>query len=95
MKLHTLRRDFYLTKKGDSLQSVCAAANVSERAVVKKNGLKSGEPLEEGIILLLPPAGNLYTVQAGDDVITLCGSKERFEELNGKTDLFPGEKVRM
>jgi murein DD-endopeptidase MepM/ murein hydrolase activator NlpD len=81
---------YYLVKKGDSAESIARAANVSALALVKKNG-----EIEEGRIVELPPQGNLYTVQPNDDVISLCGSKERFEELNGTDVLYPGMVVRI
>jgi hypothetical protein len=82
--------EYYLVKKGDSAESIARAANVSALALVKKNG-----EIEEGRIVELPPQGNLYTVQPNDDVISLCGSKERFEELNGTDVLYPGMVVRI
>jgi hypothetical protein len=81
---------YYLVKKGDSAESIARAANVSALALVKKNG-----EIAEGRIVELPPQGNLYTVQPNDDVISLCGSKERFEELNGTDVLYPGMVVRI
>lgn len=92
LKLKTQVGKYYLVKRGDSVESISRAANVSPLALQKRNGL---EILREGMILILPPQGNLYTVQPGDDIITLCGSKERFEELNGTNVIYPGMKVRI
>lgn len=95
IKLKAEVSDFYLMKEGDNLKSVARAANVSERALAQKNGLAEGEEPAAGSVLFLPPSGNLYTVRTGDDPVTLCGSLERFESLNGTGEFFPGMKVRI
>ena len=84
-----------MVKEGDTLQSVCRAANVSSIALCKKNGLTSEKELATGMLIRLPPCGNLYTVQPGDSVENLCGSRRRFIELNGTDVLYPGMKVRI
>ena len=95
LQLKVLLKEFYVVKEGDTLQSICSAANVSPTALMKKNNLSWNTPLFSGMLLFLPPNGNLYTVQPGDTVELLCGSKERFEELNGTADIYPGKKVRI
>ena len=95
LQLKVLLKEFYVVKEGDTLQSICSAANVSPTALMKKNNLSWNTPLFSGMLLFLPPNGNLYTVQPGDTVELLCGSKERFEELNGIADIYPGKKVRI
>lgn len=95
IKLQALVRDFYTVKEGDSAESIARAANVSPLALKKLNGIGEEEEVREGVILQLPPSGNLYTVQPGDDAVTLCGSVERFESLNGTRNIFPGMKARI
>ena len=92
LTLKSERVKYYLIKDGETFESIARAANVSETALRKKNG--GGEALK-GRLLLLPPCGNLYTVKAGDDVVTLCGCRERVEELNGTDVLCPGMKIRI
>lgn len=95
MKLKADRRDFYLVKEGDTLQSICEAAEVSPVALCKLNGIPIKNGIKIGMILGMPPYGNRYTVQTGDDIVTLCGSLERFEQLNGTKVIFPSMKIRI
>lgn len=95
MKLKTDRKSFYLVKEGDSLQSICEGAEISLVALCKKNGLNGEDGLKVGMILGMPPSGNRYIVQAGDKIVTLCKSVERFEELNGMREIFPGMVIRI
>ncbi len=94
-KLQVLSTDVIVVGTGDTEEDICRAANVSPVALRKCNRLSSSAPLYAGMLLVLPPSGNLYTVQPGDDMITLCGSKERFEALNGTLDFYPGRKIRI
>lgn len=87
--------EYYTVKEGDTLQSICSAANVSPLALCACNRLSSEKELIVGMVILLPTSGNLYTVQPGDSVENLCGSKERFKELNGTDVFYPGMKVRI
>lgn len=91
MRLKKEIGEYYIVREGDDVSSVCRAADVSERAFVKKNGTE----LCEGQLVFLPPRGNLYTVRAGDSAEKLCGSRERFEELNGTGEIYIGRKVRI
>lgn len=91
MRLKKEIEEFYIVCKGDTISSVCLAADVSELAFVKKNG----KEVEEGELVFLPPRGDLYTVQAGDSVEKLCGSRERFLELNGTDEPYIGMQARI
>lgn len=95
IKLQVFIGEYYTVKAGDRAESIARAANVSPLALRKENGLDGAEQPKEGVILRLPPGGNPYTVQPGDDIVTLCGSEERFERLNGTKMIFPGMKVRI
>lgn len=95
LKLRVLLREYYVVKENDDIESVCRAANVSPVALCKLNGINGKEALLAGTILRLPPNGNLYTVQPGDSRENLCGTKTRYEELNGTSVFFPGMKVRI
>lgn len=94
-QLQVLSTDVVVVGKGCTAADICRAANVSLVAFSKCNFLSASDPLYSGMLLVLPPSGNLYTVQPGDDVITLCGSRERFLRLNGTPDFYPGRKVRI
>lgn len=93
MQLKPLVRSYYVVKEGDTVGRIALAANVSPIALKKLNGID--DRLYVGELLFLPPSGNLYTVQPGDDPVTLCGSVERFVALNGVDVLYPGMKVRI
>lgn len=92
LQLKPLTLSYYVVKEGDTIGRISLSANVSPVALKKLNGI---DRLYGGEILLLPPSGNLYTVQPGDDVLTLCGSRERFEALNGTDVFYPGMKIRI
>lgn len=86
---------FYLVKEGDTLQSIAKGAEVSPTALCKLNGIPMKNGLKIGMILAIPPSGDRYTVQIGDSVTNLCGSEERFEELNCETSIYPGKEIRI
>lgn len=95
LELKTDEKEFYIVKDGDDLRDICKAANVSFTALCVKNNLQPKAPLVAGMVLLLPPSGNLYTVCEGDDILTLCGSRERFIELNGSDTFYVGQEIRI
>lgn len=95
LKLKVLCKEYYQVKEGDTLESICRAFNVSAIALCKKNGISSEKDLLKGMLIFLPPSGNLYTVQSGDSIENLCGSKERYIALNGTSVFYPGMKVRI
>ena len=94
-KIQFLPTDVYVVREGDDIERVARAANVSPLALCKCNALPSFSAMCPGMLLVLPPSGNLYTVQPGDDMVTLCGSKERFIAPNGAAGFYPGQKVRI
>lgn len=90
LKIDRLTR--YRVKKGDSLNSIADCYFLPPALIAKVNSLE--REVKEGEIIILPPADhNLYTVRGGDTKEKLCGSKEKFEELNGTSDFFVGMKV--
>ena len=85
---------FYQVKRGQTLQEIAEYFSVSERLIVKANGLSV--PPYAGQILYIPKArGNAYTVQAGDTKALLCGSEENYEKKNGTDIFYIGMQVRI
>ena len=85
---------FYQVKRGQTLQEIAEYFSVSERLIVKENGLSV--PPCAGQILRIPKArGNAYTVQAGDTKALLCGSEENYEKMNGTDIFYIGMQVRI
>lgn len=91
MKLELLRRTYYRVKRGQSLALIAAAFGVPPRLLASVNALHA-EP-EEGRVLHIPPAGNMYTVRGGESRSLLCGSAERFAARNGTNALYPTQQV--
>ena len=81
----------YRVKEGQKLMEIAAAFGVPPRLLAAVNGLE-GEP-EAGQVLLLPAAGNVYTVRGGESKSLLCGSPARFFEKNQTHCLYPGQTV--
>lgn len=85
---------FYQVKRGQTLQEIAEYFSVSERLIVKANGLSA--PPCAGQILYIPKAcGNAYTVQAGDTKALLCGNEENYEKMNGTDIFYIGMQVRI
>ncbi len=91
MKLSLSPPTRYRVKRGQTLRTVAEAFRVPPRLLAACNRL-TGE-IEEGQVLLLPDGGNLYTVRGGESKSLLCGSAERFEQLNATRCLYPGQTV--
>lgn len=90
--LKTERLTRYRVKKGDRLNTIAEEFFLPPALIVKINSLES-DP-EVGEVIILPPADhNLYTVRGGDTKEKLCGSKEKYEDLNGTSAFFVGMKV--
>ena len=85
------RVKYHKVTQGQTLRQIARAFCVSERALAIENQLK--KEVEAGQILSIPSScGNAYVVQAGDDKKLLCGSREKYEEKNGKY-LYFGQRV--
>ena len=91
MKLILRIPKFYRVKRGQTLFQIASVFGVSPARLAAENDMK-GEP-GGGEVLKLPPRGNVYTVQGGESKTLLCGSPERFLELNGTAAFYPGQKV--
>ena len=91
MKLDLRIPDFYRVKRGQTLSQVAQAFGVSPVRLAGENNI-TGE-LCGGEVLKLPPRGNVYTVQGGESKSLLCGSPEKFLQLNGTAAFYPGQKV--
>ena len=67
--LNVVFREYYQVKMGQSLKEIADYFSVSERLIVRENGLSA--PPKAGQILLIPKQrGNAYTVKAGDILIS-------------------------
>ncbi len=95
LKLQTLLQNYYIVKENDDLFSVCYALHISPTALCVKNNLARPADFYAGRVVYLPPRGNLYTVQAGDSMENLCGSKARYIEYNGNDVFYIGKRVRI
>ncbi len=82
---------FYKVKRGDTIQGLCGQLPTTMYALIAENGLR--DEIKEGDILRLPPAANLYTVQAGDTKALLCGSEEGYHQRNGTSVFYLGMRV--
>lgn len=74
---------FHKVERGQTLAEIAEYFSTSVYLLVKENGLQA--PIFVGQVLAVPKQrGNLYVVKEGDTKELLCGSIERYEELNGK-----------
>ncbi len=89
--LEVYKGDYYRVKKGDTLLGICREFKIPECVFVRDNGI-DGE-LFEGRLVYMNRSGNYYTVKGGDSKISLCGSEERYFELNGTHVFFIGMKI--
>jgi len=90
--LKTERSTFYRVKKGDDINKIAETFSVPPFLLAKINCLM--DEVAVGQIITIPSAeGNLYTVRAGDTKEKLCGSKQKYEELNGTSAFFIGMKI--
>ncbi len=86
-----VKKKFHKVAEGETLNKIAETYRLPVREIVQANGLV--RETQAGEILFLPERkGDLYTAQAGDNKALLCGSKENYEEKNGKL-LYPGLKV--
>ncbi len=92
LKLETVA--YYKVKEGQTLSEIAEAFSVSERLLIKENGLMDAP--KTGRILKIPTErGNRYTVREGDTKTLLCGSAEAYEKKNGTTVFYIGMQVRI
>lgn len=90
--LKILKNDWYRVKKGDTLLSVAREFGLPECLLASLNSLT--EEVRAGQILLLPERRyHLYTVRGGDSKKKLCGSGEKYGEINGTDYFFVGMKI--
>lgn len=87
-----LKRKFYRVKRGQTLADVASAFGLPARVLAARNSLQA--EICEGQILEIPrERRDLYVVRGGESKTLLCGSPERFEELNGTRCIYPGQTV--
>ena len=90
--LKTEQVKYYRVKEGQGVREIAEYFSVSPYLLARCNGLYE-EP-SAGVILEIPTQrGNFYTVQAGDTKTLLCGSEERYNEINRTTFCYPGLKI--
>ena len=87
-------RRYYRVKKGQTLEEIAEYFSVSERLLVKENGLTEA-PFAGQILTIPTERGNAYTVQEGDTKALLCGSEENFYRKNGTDVFYIGMRVRI
>ena len=92
--LKTVFRRYYQVKKGQTLEKIAEYFSVSERLLVKENGLTEA-PFAGQILTSPTERGNAYTVQEGDTKALLCGSEENFYRKNGTDVFYIGMRVRI
>lgn len=90
--LKVLWQKYYKVKSGQTLREIAETFCVSERALVRANGLK-GEPFCGQVLEIPKLQGNAYTVKQGDTKELLCGSEENFLQKNGTERLYLGMRV--
>ena len=86
----------YSVAAGDTLLTVSEKVGLPPAVFVRAAGLK--ELPKEGTLLVLPSReGELYTVEAGETLDSLCKkmqvSREDFVRLNGCAYVYPTQKV--
>ena len=79
-------------KTGQTVADIAKAFCVSERLLVKENGLTE-EPKAGQILKIPQERGNSYTAKAGDTKTLLCGSDENYRRKNGTDILYIGMRV--
>ena len=90
--LKTENAKYHKVRQGQSVKAIARYYSCAERLIVRENSLR-GEPFE-GQILKIPAArGDLYTALDGEGRTLLCGSKEKYEEKNGTSLLYPGMEI--
>ena len=82
----------YRVKKGQTLLGIAETFQVPPRLLVTENALE-GEVREGQVLSVNFVRGNAYTVRGGESKTLLCGSPERFEELNGTSRFYIGQRV--
>lgn len=83
---------YYKVKKGQTIEEIAKAFQLSAYLLVKENALKS-EPFAGQMLKIPTQRGNVYTAKAGDNKALLCGSEERYEKVNGTDILYIGMRV--
>ena len=91
MELQLIRPQTHRVCRGQTLASIARAFGVPPRLLAAQNALAC--EVEEGQLLTIPPAGNLYRVQGGESCTLLCGSVENFQKRNGTKFLYPTQEV--
>ncbi len=91
MKLSLLRPARYRLKRGQTISEAAETFGVTPRALAL--ACPSGGDAAGCVLLVPPPAGDLYRVRGGESKTLLCGSPEAFEKKNGTRHLYIGQTV--
>ncbi len=86
----------YEVKEGDTAVSVSSEHGILPQELVSANGLIGFPPV--GSILLIPKReGEIYEVQAGETLASVCGkfqmTEAEFSRLNKCSYVYPTQKV--
>ena len=90
--LKTKNAKYHKVRRGQTLKAIARYYSCAERLIVRENALKK-EPFEGQILKIPAVRGDLYTALDGEGQTLLCGSKEKYEEKNGTSLLYPGMEV--
>lgn len=91
MELQLIRPKIHRVCRGQTLSSIARTFGVTPRVLAAANNLIC--EVEEGQLLTIPPAGNLYRVRGGESCTLLCGSLENFQKRNVTEHLYPTQEV--
>ena len=86
----------YEIREGDTAASVSAEYGVLPQDIASANGFKDF-PSVGNLIVIPEKAGEIYTVQAGETLASLCGkfgmSETEFCRLNNCAYVYPTQRV--
>ena len=91
----------YVVRSGDSIEQIAKLFDVSVNTIRWANGLKAGDKLQEGdVLLILPVSGIEYTIKKGDTLAKIAkfykADSDDIAQYNGITadsQLVIGDKV--
>lgn len=87
----------YAVREGDTPSSIAARYGVSTNSVLWSNGIREGDLIRPGDILVIPPvSGVLHTVATGDDVASIAKKYDaKAEDILSQNDLSESGTIRV
>ncbi|TSC64033.1 MAG: Peptidase M23 [Parcubacteria group bacterium Gr01-1014_106] len=87
----------YAVKDGDTPSSIAARYGVSTNSVLWSNGIRDGDLIRPGdILVILPVSGVLHTVAKGDDVVGIAKKYDaKAEDIIAQNDLGESGAIRI